>query len=233
MQVTSKESRRSILEKENKVKRSNAELILGIFLVAGGVLILLQNLDVIPASGIFWGAAFVLGALVFLYVYLADRAHWWALIPGFTLLGIGGTIALSELAPAVGEAAGGAMVLGGISLGFWVIYLTDIDRWWAVIPAGVMLTLAVVTLADTYGGVIDGGGILFLGLGVTFLLLRLLPTSHRKMTWALIPAVVLFVMGLLMSAAALSLVNYVVPAFFILIGAFILLRTFTSRSQAG
>lgn len=213
------------------MKRSSAELILGLFLVLGGGLFLLQNLNVIPISDIFWGFAFLFAGLVFLYVYLANRAHWWALIPGFTLLGIGGTVAAAEFAPAVGQVAGGALVLGGIALGFWTIYLTDIDRWWAVIPAGVLTTLAAVSLTDVLGATFDGGSIFFLGLGVTFLLLWILPTRDRRMTWALIPAIVLLAMGLLLSAAAASLINYVVPALFILIGAFFLLRTFGSRSR--
>jgi hypothetical protein len=214
------------------VKRSTVELILGLFLLAGGAIVLLQNLNVIRTSGLFWGFVFLFAGLVFLYVYLANRPHWWALIPGFTLLGIGGTITLAELAPAVGEIAGGALVLGGISLGFWAIYLTDIDRWWAVIPGGVMLTLAIVTLTDVFGGGFDGGSVFFLGLGATFLLLSLVPTRERRMTWALIPAAVLLAMGLLLSAAAASLLNYIVPGFFILIGAFFLLRTLVSRPQS-
>jgi hypothetical protein len=213
------------------VKRSSVELILGIFLVAAGALFMLQNLNVIPISDIFWGFAFLFAGLVFLYVYLANRAHWWALIPGFTLLGIGATVALSQFAPDVADVAGGALTLGGISLGFWVIYVTDIDRWWAVIPGGVLLTLAIVTLTDAFGAAFDGGSIFFIGLGVTFLLLWVLPNRERSMGWALIPAVVLLAMGLLLSAAAASLINYVVPALFILIGAFFLLRTFASRPK--
>jgi hypothetical protein len=219
------------LDKEDKVRRTNVELILGIFLVAGGALVLLQNLGLIPETGLFWSFAFLFGGLVFLYTYLANREHWWALIPGFTLLGIGGTIAISELAPDLADVASGAMVLGGISLGFWVIYLTDIDRWWALIPGGVLLTLAVVTVIDTLGGAL-GGGVFFLGLGLTFLLLWILPTPDRKMGWALIPAAVLLLIGLLMSAATASLINYAVPALFILLGAYFLLRTFTARREA-
>lgn len=53
------------------MKRSSAELILGIFLVVGGGLFLLQNLNLIPASNVFWAFAFGFAGLVFLYVYLA------------------------------------------------------------------------------------------------------------------------------------------------------------------
>jgi hypothetical protein len=219
------------IEKEDKVKRSSVELILGLFLVVGGALFLLQNLNVIPVSNLFWGFAFLFAGLVFLYVYLVDRKHWWALIPGFTLLGIGATVALAELAPAAGEVGGGALTLGGIALGFWVIYLTDIDRWWAIIPGGVILTLAIATLTDVFGAGFDGGSIFFLGMGVTFLLLWVLPTRGRSMSWALIPAVVLLAMGLLLSAAAASLINYLVPVLFIVIGAFFLLRTFATRTR--
>jgi hypothetical protein len=103
------------------------------------------------------------------------------------------------------------------------------ENWWAVIPGGVLLTLAIVAgLSENLEG-IETGGVFFLGLGLTFALLALLPTGDGKLTWALIPAVVLFLMGLLITAAAAEFINYVWPAALILGGLYLLYRAFRSR----
>ena len=43
------------------------------------------------------------------------------------------------------------MFLGTIGLSFWVIYLTRRDFWWAVIPGGALMTLALVAGARAHG----------------------------------------------------------------------------------
>jgi hypothetical protein len=167
--------------------------------------------------------------MAFLLVFLTNRALWWAIIPGVTLIGLAALIALDQLLPTVGEVAGGALFLGAMGLSFWVIYLTNREHWWAVIPGGVLFTLALVAgLSSVFDG-LETGGILFLGLGLTFGLLSVVPTPQGQMKWALIPAAVLSVMGLLVLGAAVSLIGYIWPMALILIGLFLLLRTFVSR----
>jgi hypothetical protein len=210
-----------------------AQIALGLLLVAAGLLFLLQNLGLIAGAGIMWGAALAAGGLVFLYVYLADRQQWWSLIPGFTLLGVGSMIVLGELVPGAMDNWGGALVLGGIGVAFLAVYLSGRERWWAIIPAGVMLTLAGVTLVGPLLGEESiGGGLFFIGLGLTFGVVYLLPTPEGRMTWAAFPAVILLVFGLLLSAALSSLANYVWPLLLILLGGLLVIRSFRRGRQA-
>ena len=109
-------------------------------------------------------------------------------------------------------------MLGGIGLSFLLIYLLDHNNWWAIIPFGVLETLAVVA---GLGSVIPGvatGGIFFLGLGLTFALVAILPSLHGSMWWAWIPAGVLTGMGLLFVVISGQTIGFVLPAALILVG---------------
>ncbi|HEX7434598.1 MAG TPA: hypothetical protein VF326_13180, partial [Anaerolineaceae bacterium] len=99
----------------------------------------------------------------------SDRSKWWAAIPGFTLAGIA---ASSLLLDRLGW--GGLVFLGGIGVGFWAIYLASRDRWWAIIPGGVLLTLGLTSVMSDAFGVTNSGGVFFVGLGLTFVLVGVL-----------------------------------------------------------
>lgn len=202
----------------------------GILLILGGVLFLLDNLNIITFGDIFWGFVLGIGGVGFLSVYFSDRQHWWALIPGMTLLAVAVVVFLSILLPAVENLLGGAIVLGGIALSFILIYLINQEHWWAIIPGGVLTTLALITLLDEAFTGIETGGILFLGLGLTFALVAILPNPHGQMRWAYIPAGILFLMGLLIMATATQLINYLWPVALILVGLYFVFRTVLTRS---
>jgi hypothetical protein len=212
------------------MKRSEVRIAGAILLIAAGVLFLLQNFGILGgALTILWALLLGAGGAVFLYVFLTNRADWWAVIPGFVLLSLAATIVLGQFGPAIGETWVGALFLGGIGLGFWMVYLANREHWWAVIPGGVLLTIGLVTgLSSALEG-IEVGGVFFLGLGLTFSLLSLLPTPEGRMKWALIPAAVLLVMGLLITAAATAALKYLWPVALILAGLYLVLRTFGSR----
>ncbi len=213
------------------MRRFGVRIVGGILLIAAGVLFLLQNLGFFAISDYVWPFLFGAGGLVFLYVFLTSRANWWAVIPGFVLLSLAAMMALDQFVPQVGETWGGALFLGGIGLAFWVIYLTNHEHWWAVIPGGVLFTVGLVTgLSSTLEG-IEIGAVFFLGLGLTFALLAFLPTPEGRMKWALIPAGVLLVMGLLITAAATAIINYLWPAALILGGLYLLFRAFGFRQS--
>lgn len=207
----------------------NRRLLFGVLLILAGVAFLLDNLGVFRVQGIIWGVLFALGGLAFLSVLYKNRAQWWAAIPGIILLDLGALIILSDLFPGSSDRFGGPLFLAGIGLAFVVVYLLNPTFWWAVIPAGTMITLALVAGLDQIPG-IDGGAILFLGLGVTFALLAVLPVQPNRLSWAWIPAVVLFALGLVILASATSLVNYVWPLALIALGAFLLLRGYLRKS---
>ena len=87
------------------------------------------------------------------------------------------------------EDFGGALFLGGIGLSFWYVYFTSRnERWWALIPAGVLTALAVmIVVAERYE---DFGGAIFLGgIGLSFFAVYL--TDRVERWWALIPGGVL------------------------------------------
>lgn len=203
----------------------------GILLILGGVVFLLQNLNVIQFGGLFWALLFALGGLFFLSVFFPNRANWWALIPGMTLFSIALLLAIGYFFPAFTEIWGGSIVLGGIGLSFLLVYLVDRNNWWAIIPFGVLFTLAVVA---GVGALLPGfatGGIFFVGLGLTFALVAVLPTVHGAMWWAWIPAGVLVSMGLLLVLISGQVVGVVLPVALIGVGLLLILFTMRPRTR--
>lgn len=212
------------------MKRLESRVLLGVLLIAAGVLFLLQSLGVIRVTVLLWPILLGIASLAFLYVFLsAPQTNWWAAIPGFVLLGIAVTAALSEIAPAVGEVLSGPLVLGSIALPFWLVYVVNREHWWAVIPGGVLLTLALVAGLSSLVEGAEMGGVFFLGLGLTFALLAVLPTPEGRLVWPIIPAVVLLLMGVLITAAAVELMNYVWPVLLVLGGLYLLYRGLRTR----
>jgi hypothetical protein len=91
------------------------------------------------------------------------------------------------------EDFGGSLFLGGIALSFWYVYFTSrTERWWAIIPAGVLTALAVmIVVAERYE---EYGGAIFLGgIGLSFL--AVYATDRLERWWALIPAGVLITLA--------------------------------------
>ena len=211
------------------MKLFSSRVFWGLLLIIGGILFLLQAFDVLAGEDIFWGLAFAVAGAMFLWGYFENRSNWGLLIPGFVLFGLAGEV-LNDLLPInIADTTDGVFILASIGLAFLAIYLVNRSSWWAIIPAGVMLTLAVVNILDNSPkaiGDLDTGGVLLLGMGATFALLGFLPGRRGEMTWAFIPAIVLGAIGLVILATSSSLIAYVVPAILILIGIYVLYRGF-------
>ena len=208
------------------MRRMDPRLLIGVLLIVGGLLSLLDIQGIISnAGGIFWGLVFAGGAALFLYILFTDPINWWAAFPGFTLLGL----AVSSFLPDSLEAYDGLAFFAGISLAFWWVYFTDRQRWWAIIPAGVLLTLGVVSVLDSFSG-IETGGSFFIGLGLTFLLVAILPAEGSR-SWALIPGTILLLFGVVLGVPLLGLSGYLWPAVLIILGGFLILRFFRNQSS--
>lgn len=211
------------------MKWLESRVLWGSLLILGGVLFLLQNLGILPLGDVFWVVVVALGGLFFLSFFLQNRGNWWALIPAFTLLSVTALILFDRFAPGISGNWGGSIILGGIGLSFWVIYLVERANWWALIPGGVLLTLsATVGLEQLFPG-LETAGVFFLGMGLTFALVAALPNPQGEMRWAWIPAGILLLMGILFMAAAGDLLKYLWPAGLILAGLFLLYRSLRSR----
>jgi hypothetical protein len=202
---------------------SKSRLVFGILLITGGLLFLLDNLGIVAAGGYFIAALFAAAGIAFLYTLLQNHSNWWAAIPGTILLALGFIIAIGDLAPGFSNVVSGPLFLAAIGLSFWIIYFMVPTFWWAVIPGGVMFTLAVVASLRGEAGLL-GGGIFFLGLAATFASLRFLPSS-KYMKWPWIPATVLGIMGVLMLFSAVHWFIYIWPVLLILGGGWLVWKT--------
>lgn len=206
------------------MKRIDPRIVIGVLLILAGGLGFLEAFGILRnASDVFWGIIFLLGGGAFLMLFAGGftSGQWWAVIPGLVLAGIGVLILLPDSL----DNLGGAVFLGAIGLSFWLVYLSGRDRWWAIIPGGVLLTLAVVSaLPSNFEGA-DSGGVFFLGLALTFLLVALL----AGMSWAYWPAAVLGVLGgFLFFQSQIYLFSYLAAAALIAVGGFIIWRSLRS-----
>ncbi|MBG7609858.1 MAG: hypothetical protein IZT55_03235 [Anaerolineae bacterium] len=209
------------------MKRFDIRIIFGLVLIVGGVLFLFENLGFISGGfGLLWAIILLGAGLTSLYIYAINRSNWWALIPGFTLAAIGTSIGLDFIAPTLGNIFGGAIILGGIGLSFWMVYLTNRDFWWAVIPAGVMTSLAIVATLDELLPHTGTDGLFLVGLGLTFLLLGILPGHQMQLRWAFIPGGILTLIGILTLPFMGAFFNFLWPAALIIAGGYIILKNF-------
>jgi hypothetical protein len=221
------------------MKRIPPTVVWGSLLIIGGIVFLLQSLGVFDfagsLAGYIIGGVFVLAGIGFLTVFFGDPKQWWPVIPGLILAAVGALIILGATAPVVAEVVGGPLIVGSISLSFWVIYLVDRRNWWAVIPAGVLLSVALAILAGTLGETSgrDAGmlipGVIFIGIGVTFGLLWLLPMAEGRQKWPIYVAVPTILLGVLFLLGFAALGAYIVPVVLILGGGLLLYRAFVRR----
>jgi hypothetical protein len=196
-------------------------------LIPGGVMLFLAltTLLVDNAGGEWVGSLFLfLIGLSFLVVYLNNRSRTWALLVAY-ILGV------LSIAPAMAAGGGdvaayfGAVFFVAIALLFFILYFRSTENWWAIIPAGVMTVLAVITALAIAGWIrnADQGGyanaLLMGGLAVTFGIVWL---RHAK-EWAKIVAVVLA----LVAVASVFFVSYyeIFWPFAIILGGVYLLYT--------
>jgi hypothetical protein len=211
------------------MKWLESRILWGILLILGGLLFLLQNLGILVLGNFFWVILLGLGGLFFLSFFIQSRANWWALIPAITLLSITLLVALDWFIPAFNESWGGGIILGGIGLSFFLIYLVDRANWWALIPGGVLGTLAATVALEQFFPGLETAGVFFLGLGLTFALVAALPNPQGEMRWAWIPSAILLLMGVIFMAAAGELLKYLWPLALILAGLLLLFRSFRGR----
>ena len=196
----------------------------GLFIIIG-VIFLLQYFGFVDFSSILLSLLFALGGLVFLSVFISDRAQWWALIPGFALLSIAVIVGLDKLLPDLYGEVGGVIFLAGVGLSFILVYLVERQNWWAIIPGGVLLSLATIVGAEAVFEGTTTAGLFFLGLGITFGVLALIPTPQGRMQWAWIPSGILTIMGMVLLIVSDSIFRIVGAVALIILGGYLIYRT--------
>jgi hypothetical protein len=169
-------------------------LFWGILLIGAGVLALAQQMGYIDqlSEGVWMWIFALISLLAFLSYALSGWKHWGWLFPAGVFGGLAVTVVLAT--NNVDSAAVGSPLFFGLLIPFAAAYLTDRSRnWWALIPGGVMLFLALTTLlVDFAGGEWVGSLFLFL-IGLSFLVVYL---NNRTRTWALLVAYIMGVLGI-------------------------------------
>jgi hypothetical protein len=200
------------------MKRVDYRILIGAGLILLGALMLLERLGLFTgALDVFWGGVLLVAGAYFLYRFASDpKGQWWAAIPGTALAGL----AAESLWPRILGDWGGLFFLGSLGLGFFAVYLSGRERWWAIIPGGVLLTLAFISVLTDRLGIEETGGFLFVGLGITFLLVALLASQQ----WAYIPGVILLAMGALLGTAYAGALDFLWPAALVIAGVVLIWR---------
>jgi hypothetical protein len=192
--------------------------------ILAGVLLLVEIATDLPA--LIWAIPFAAGGLIALGFYLSDRADWAMLLSTYIAWAITLLVVLVTLNILRDEAVA-FYVLLAIALPFAAVFYRDRRQWWALIPAYVMLVVAV--MIGLIGlGVLDDMFVpayIMLAIALPFFVVY---ARDRKQWWFLIPGGVLAVVGLsfLISEAA---IEYLGALVLILVGVVLLARVFTRK----
>lgn len=168
-------------------------------LVVSGALLLLFNFDLLgneqPMLRYILAAGLALAGVVFFSAFLAAPRHWWRLLPAWTLLALASMVGLS-VRSLVRAPILGSLLFVGLALAFAHVYLINrSENWWAIIPGGFMLIVGIVVALSDQAPPLILGALLFVGMGLVFVLVYLLAQRHRQW-WALVPAGILIIFGL-------------------------------------
>jgi hypothetical protein len=207
------------------MKRDQSRLAWGALLIVAGVMFMLQELDILGnAVEYLWALLMMAGGVVFLWIYFTKKDQWWSAIPGLALVGVSLAALESILNIFPGYDWTGTIFLGCLSMAFWLVYLRNRSQWWAIIPGGVLLTLALVTGLEF----LDFGSeiIFFFGLAATFGLVGLLPNKTHNTSWAYIPAGILMILGFALFAPLEPVLQIIWPLALVGLGVFFLIKSF-------
>lgn len=204
-------------------------ILWGLLLILAGVLFLLNSMGTITIGEYQWAIILGIGGLAFLSIFISDRNQWWWLFPAFALLMVSMIIWVENAFPSVPGDISGVIAMGGIGLAFLLVFLINFANWWALIPAGVLLSSAAALLLNMISPGLESGGLFLVGLGLTFGVIGFVPTEQGRMSWAFIPAIVLLVIGFFVLIASFNLIALLWPLGLIGAGALIIYYVIRGR----
>ena len=167
-----------------------------------------------------------LGALVVIGAVL-----WRALLPKYglkvALIAYG---AVAVVAVTTLKFLAGPGILAFIAVAFWLLYRgSKRARSWALVPFGIMATVAAVAATEELIPQWDSGIVFLLGMTATFTAVYLLPKERGGARWALWPALVWAFITLTANDPGGGLARWMVPL--ALIGAGVVLLGWAGRKR--
>jgi hypothetical protein len=225
-----------VYSEEVTMSEKSKGLLIGGGVIIIGLLALITNLNLITfGTKIFWIIIFAGAGFLLASIYYRDASKWGVLIPAGILWAIALTIGLTII-PGVSGEIFWTVLLFGFGLSFICIYIKFKEQWWAIIPGGVLITIAAMTFLVEMRW-LDGEYwmfIFFLGLGLTFGFLYLVRDKENKLFWAQYPAAALLLisfLNLLFTDGSL-IAGILFPAALILLGIVILIRALTASKSS-
>lgn len=211
----------------------NYRTLFGVLLIVAGGLLALQQFGYLQGdwNDALFAGMWALGSLYFYDLYRQNKTQWWFGLVAFILGGLAVTNALDLIVPPVGEIIGGGLFLGAIGVGFIIAYRRSPENWWALIPAGTLFSLALVSMTNDLPIDLpfDSSGILFIGIGLTFLALTQISADGEKLSWAFFPAIPLLALGLFVGFGGTETWNFIWPSTLVLLGVYFLIQALRTR----
>ncbi len=195
----------------------------GLLILLGGLLLVDQFTDL---SEWVWVAALVFSGLAALVVYLSDRSDGYLLLTAYIMLVIAGLITLITFNMLQDELVA-VYVLLAIAIPFLGVFLRDRSQWWALIPAYVLLAVALMNWLMEAGILSDllVPGYVMFAIAIPFFVVY---GRNTKQWWALIPAGILTVIGIVFFISEAA-VQYIGAVLLVVTGLWILVRVFTRK----
>lgn len=209
----------------------NTRRAVAITLIAIGVLVLLQNTGIADGETGQVVSTVVLAAagIFFIGLYFPSRRQWFWVALGLVFF----SFALSKLVyffPSLNEFYRQVIIFGGVGISFLTIYLHNRMQWWAMFPAGLLISISASQVAENLLPSLETSGILVLGLGLTFMVLYAVPTPVGRLKFALLPALILLVVAaVIILGAPYNLSDYLLPGLILIAGVVLILLTLRKK----
>ncbi len=185
-------------------------IVWGGLLIVFGIMGLLESMSELSPWA--WVAVLAVSGAGVLAVYLTDRSEWGFLITTYSLWTVALLIVLAVLEILPGEFIA-IYVLAAIALPFVVVYIRNREHWWALIPAYVLLAIATLIGLTEWGILPDAfvATYVLVAIALPFIVVFL---RDRSQWWALIPAYVLVVIGIMVALIDAGVLgDLMVPAY--------------------
>lgn len=185
--------------------------VLGILLIATGVAGMLRSIGELPSVPATLWLLTVLGVVAALWARGTRHSERGTRIGGTLLLGIAAMAGAGPLEAVV--------VPGVVAAAFLGVWARDPWRTWPLIPGGLLATVTLTGVIDVFAPAWNPAPLLFLGFGLTFSALYLLPADRGGAKgWALFPALFFTVMTVVVNDPTRSLPGWLLPVLMILGG---------------